>query len=100
MTSTSESSTHSPVETVAVVAHGRVDVREAVEDWPKMHEKAVSIAESLDADELPVGESEVEEARELLEWLADEHFTFLGFREYKLERQGDDELLRAIPGTA
>jgi NAD+ kinase len=31
MTSTSESSTHSPVETVAVVAHGRLDVREAVE---------------------------------------------------------------------
>src|SRR5881394_4127472 len=31
MTSTSESSTHSPVETAAVVAHGRVDVRDAVE---------------------------------------------------------------------
>jgi NAD+ kinase len=31
MTSTSESSTHSPVESVAVVAHGRVDVREAVD---------------------------------------------------------------------
>jgi NAD+ kinase len=31
MISTSESSTHSPVETVAVVAHGRVDVREAVD---------------------------------------------------------------------
>jgi NAD+ kinase len=31
MTSTSESSTHSPVETVAVVAHGRIDVRDAVE---------------------------------------------------------------------
>jgi NAD+ kinase len=31
MTSTSESSTHSPVETAAVVAHGRIDVDEAVE---------------------------------------------------------------------
>jgi NAD+ kinase len=31
MTSTSESSTHSPVETAAVVAHARIDVREAVE---------------------------------------------------------------------
>ncbi|HEV8178769.1 MAG TPA: NAD(+)/NADH kinase, partial [Gaiellaceae bacterium] len=30
MTSTSGSSRHSPVETAAVVAHGRVDVREAV----------------------------------------------------------------------
>jgi NAD+ kinase len=31
MTSTSESSTHSPVETAAVVAHGRIDVRDALE---------------------------------------------------------------------
>jgi NAD+ kinase len=31
MTSTSASSTHSPVETAAIVAHGRVDVTEAVE---------------------------------------------------------------------
>ena len=31
MTSPSESSTHSPLESVAVVAHGRIDVREAVE---------------------------------------------------------------------
>ena len=31
MTSTSESTTHSPVETAAVVAHGRIDVRPAVE---------------------------------------------------------------------
>jgi hypothetical protein len=30
MTSTSESSTHSPVETAAVVAHGRIDVEDAV----------------------------------------------------------------------
>ncbi|HZT93288.1 MAG TPA: NAD(+)/NADH kinase [Gaiellaceae bacterium] len=31
MTSTSGSSTHSPVETAAIVAHGRIDVRDAVE---------------------------------------------------------------------
>jgi NAD+ kinase len=40
MTSTSESSTHSPVESVAVVAHGRVDVREAVEQVKAEAERA------------------------------------------------------------
>ena len=34
-----------------------------------------------------------------LEWLADDHFTFLGYREYHLEREGDDEYLRGVPGT-
>jgi glutamate dehydrogenase len=75
------------------------DVREAVEDWPKMHEKAVSIAEGLDAEKLPVPENEVEEARELLEWLADEHFTFLGYREYSFEMEGERGWLTPVPGT-
>ena len=41
-------------------------------------------------------EQEFEEARELLRWLADDHFTFLGYREYEL--RGDDSLA-AVPGT-
>jgi NAD+ kinase len=40
MTSTSESSTHSPVETVAVVAHGRGGVREAVDRVRSAAERA------------------------------------------------------------
>ena len=40
MTSTSGSSTHSPVETAAIVAHGRVDGREAVERVRAVAERA------------------------------------------------------------
>jgi NAD+ kinase len=40
MTSTRESSTHSPVETAAVVAHGRIDVREAVAKVRAVAERA------------------------------------------------------------
>ncbi|MGW6276563.1 NAD-glutamate dehydrogenase [Kribbella sp. NPDC055071] len=75
------------------------DVREAVEDWPKMHEKAVSISRSLESENLPVGDNEIEEARELLDWLADEHFTFLGYREYDFTMEGDQGILRGRPGT-
>ncbi|MEU0095300.1 NAD-glutamate dehydrogenase [Kribbella sp. NPDC006257] len=75
------------------------DVREAVEDWPKMHEKAVSIAADLDASKLPVSAAEVEDARELLAWLADEHFTFLGYREYAFSMRGEQGVLRGVPGT-
>ncbi|MEV5966599.1 NAD-glutamate dehydrogenase [Kribbella sp. NPDC051952] len=104
-----ESWMHLEVERIADVAEQRSleqalqkvlnDVREAVEDWPKMHEKAVSIAAGLNADNLPVGENEVEEARELLEWLADEHFTFLGYREYDFTMEGEQGILRGRPGT-
>ncbi|MFF8383099.1 NAD-glutamate dehydrogenase [Streptomyces kanasensis] len=74
------------------------DVREAVEDWEKMRDAALRLADDL-TDE-PVAEdlhpSEPEEARELLRWLADDHFTFLGYREYTLV---DGDALAAVPGT-
>lgn len=74
------------------------DVRETVEDWEKMRDAALRIADELPteptADDLR--DQEVDEARELLRWLADNHFTFLGFREYDLT---DDDSLAAVPGT-
>ncbi|MGV2921339.1 NAD-glutamate dehydrogenase [Streptomyces alfalfae] len=74
------------------------DVRETVEDWEKMRDAALRIADELPAEpaagDLP--DQEVEEARELLRWLADNHFTFLGFREYDLT---EDDSLAAVPGT-
>ncbi len=104
-----ESWMHLEIERIADVAEHRAleqdlqkvlnDVRESVEDWPKMHEKAVTIAAGLHAADLPVPESEVEEARELLEWLADEHFTFLGYREYDFTMEGEQGILRGRPGT-
>ncbi|MEV7420437.1 NAD-glutamate dehydrogenase [Streptomyces sp. NPDC089919] len=74
------------------------DVREAVEDWEKMREAALRIADDLPAEPTAgdLREYEVEEARELLRWLADDHFTFLGFREYNLT---DGDSLAAVPGT-
>nr|WP_246416109.1 NAD-glutamate dehydrogenase [Nocardioides luti] len=78
------------------------DVREAVEDWDKMHAEVDAIVDELggaDGAALPVDPDEVRQARGLLEWLGDQHFTFLGYREYRLERDGDDEYLRGVPGT-
>ncbi|MFC5722685.1 NAD-glutamate dehydrogenase [Streptomyces gamaensis] len=81
------------------------DVREAVEDWGKMRDAALRIAEGLPQEALPsdLPESELGEARELLRWLAADHFTFLGYREYELTRipadSGEEDVLSAVPGT-
>ncbi|GAB7007441.1 NAD-glutamate dehydrogenase [Nocardioides sp. AN3] len=75
------------------------DVREAIEDWRKMHVQVETIVDQLRSDPPPLEGDEVQHAAEFLEWLADEHFTFLGYKEYKLERRGDDEYLHAVPGT-
>ncbi|MBT2472466.1 NAD-glutamate dehydrogenase [Streptomyces sp. ISL-66] len=74
------------------------DVRESVEDWEKMRDAALRIAEVLPKEPTApdLREYELEEARELLRWLADDHFTFLGYREYNLV---DGDSLAAVPGT-
>ncbi|RMI37077.1 NAD-glutamate dehydrogenase [Streptomyces triticirhizae] len=80
------------------------DVREAVEDYQKMREAALRIAEGLAEEPLSkeLRQQDVDEAAELLSWLAADHFTFLGYREYELAREDDggggDELL-PVPGT-
>lgn len=74
------------------------DVREAVEDWEKMRDAALRIADELPKEPKAgdLNDEEVDEARELLRWLSDDHFTFLGYREYELH---EDDSLAAVPGT-
>jgi len=76
------------------------DVRESVEDWPRMRLDCQAIAADLET-EPPKGvdPEEVEQTRRLLLWLADDHFTFLGYREYTLTIEDGEDVLRAIPGT-
>ena len=80
------------------------DVRVAVEDYPRMQAKAVLLADELaDSDASraadATGNFPDAEVEALLRWLADDHFTFLGYREYNLEDGPDGLCLRAIPGT-
>ncbi|MEV0233149.1 NAD-glutamate dehydrogenase [Nonomuraea sp. NPDC050786] len=76
------------------------DVRHAVEDFRKMRALAVQTAEDLSMSPPPLEPAEVEDSLDLLRWLADGHFTFLGYREYRLEHTDEGEALRALPGAA
>ncbi|WP_183098777.1 NAD-glutamate dehydrogenase [Nocardioides pelophilus] len=79
------------------------DVRAAVEDWSAMQQQVREIVADLEDTPASLPEEEVSEGRELLTWLADEHFTFLGYREYKLEKAssdgGEDDILVPVPGS-
>ncbi|TNB71627.1 NAD-glutamate dehydrogenase [Arthrobacter sp. BB-1] len=69
------------------------DVRAAVEDWPKMRQKAIEIAESLDQTANPSQIAELRQAQDLLRWLDDGNFTFLGYREYDLVNVDGEDVL-------
>jgi len=71
------------------------DVRAAVVDWRSMRKKVDQIAGDLGAAAVPVPASEASEASEFLNWLVDDNFTFLGYREYEFGGQG----LTVVPGV-
>ena len=75
------------------------DVRSADEDTAKMGRLAADIADDLAARGAPVEGAQVEDTIELLRWLADGNFVFVGYREYSLESDGDGDRLKAEPGT-
>ncbi len=64
------------------------DVRAAVEDWRPMRERMEEAIEDLNTRVKGVQPEEVHEIRELLRWLHDNHFTFLGFREFTVSGSG------------
>ena len=63
-------------------------VRAAVEDWqPMLAALDAQIAE-MEAQPPPVAADDLAEGLAFLRWLRDDNFTFLGHREYVLQRQG------------
>ncbi|MBO0847868.1 MAG: NAD-glutamate dehydrogenase, partial [Pseudonocardia sp.] len=71
------------------------DVREVVEDTERMNHTARELAAQLRADPPPLERTEVEDGARLLDWLADDHFTFLGYRRYGLDTSEAEPTLRA-----
>jgi len=75
------------------------DVRMTVRDWGVMRQRMRETRDLLQfgpkgADPLLRSESQA-----LLDWLADDHFTFLGYREYKLRKRGKRQFLDAVEDT-
>ena len=75
------------------------DVRAAVSDWAAMRDKALAIANELPKRELPLDAASVTEASDFMRWIADDNFTFLGYREYEVAEADGDRVLRSVDGS-
>jgi glutamate dehydrogenase len=73
------------------------DVRLAVEDWAAMKGRVTETLEELGSGPSPVSDEDVAEAKALLEWMADNHFTFLGSGDYDLLADDGEDVLRWVP---
>lgn len=75
------------------------DVRSCVADWAKMRQKMAECAEAMGSRPLPISDAGRAESQEFLRWVADDHFTFLGYREYNVVTEGGEEVLKPVEGS-
>lgn len=83
-------------ERVAVILD---DVRQAVADWAPMRARMMEVAADLADAPLPASDAGRREAQEFLRWLADDHFTFLGYRQYQVHQRDGGRVLEAVQSS-
>ncbi len=74
------------------------DVRAAVDDWQAMLIELRDASSGL-RQGAPTRAELLNESCDFLNWLADDHFTLLGYREYRLSRGKTSDRLRPVAGT-
>jgi glutamate dehydrogenase len=75
------------------------DVRVACADWSKMLAATRESADELNSLSTRFDSRDVSEAQELLAWMASRHFTFIGYKEYRLRTKHGQDSLEPIDAT-
>ncbi|MDX1683082.1 MAG: NAD-glutamate dehydrogenase, partial [Phycisphaeraceae bacterium] len=75
------------------------DVRAAVVDWAPMREKLTEACEQAAVEAADEPWPQRDEELAFLQWLADDHFTFLGYRHYRMTEDEQGKLLCREPAT-
>ncbi|NND44576.1 MAG: NAD-glutamate dehydrogenase [Xanthomonadales bacterium] len=75
------------------------DVRRTVEDWRPMLARADEAVEQLPEWAHVVDQDVVRECQEFLSWMRDDHFIFLGARDYEVKRGKDQNTLDLVEGS-
>ena len=73
-----------------------LNVRAAVEDWPRLRERAEEVAREVEQQPIDSAQAiDRQEASALLHWVADDHFTLIGAADFR----HDGDVLRQVFGS-
>ncbi len=78
------------------------DVSYCVADWQQMITKTQDVIEALKQTPPPIppcDNKDIEESITFLKWMLNDHFTFLGYREYQVSDKAGETVLSNIPNT-
>ncbi|HEX6144579.1 MAG TPA: NAD-glutamate dehydrogenase [Geminicoccaceae bacterium] len=76
------------------------DVRAAVDDWQQMLGKVQLALDELERARAHIEGEDADEVEAFLKWIADNHFTFLGYGAYDLIESPEGDQLQRVPGSA
>ncbi|NPC54811.1 NAD-glutamate dehydrogenase [Caenimonas soli] len=75
------------------------DVRAAVQDWKPMLARLQEAIAELEQPPANLPKATVDESRALLQWLAEDHITLLGYRQHDLVQASGEPALRLVAGS-
>jgi glutamate dehydrogenase len=75
------------------------DVQAAVGDFGALKTRVDRMIETAKAGGARYERDEIEETAAFLEWLLDDNFVFLGYREYAITGAGDERAIAVVPGS-
>jgi glutamate dehydrogenase len=75
------------------------EVRIAVEDFPVVQSKVSEILSELEATTAGISDEGKQEAKAFLQWLVEEHFTFLGYDEYDFAKDKQGMVVRRVENS-
>jgi glutamate dehydrogenase len=73
------------------------DLRLVVRDFLPMVERVETMIDAVQAAAGRRSPDDVTEATEFLQWLTDDSFIYLGYREYRIDGTGDDATISIVP---
>ncbi|WP_114393268.1 NAD-glutamate dehydrogenase [Oleisolibacter albus] len=75
------------------------DVRLAVEDWRSMRARVTETVSATKSATVPLAQEEVQESLAFLRWMDEDHFIFLGVREYRFGEEAGELTLDIQAGA-
>ncbi len=76
------------------IASVLADVRASVEDWKTMRERCREVIKELETKPPVLPVAEIAEGLEFLRWMNDDHFTYLGYREFSFQGRGGNAVTK------
>lgn len=75
------------------------EVQAAVVDWQPMSKRAAACIGELEKVKQSLEPDDFAESIDFIRWLGDDHFTFLGVRDYVLAEDKGEQVLKVVPGS-